>query len=240
MYYSPFRKISHKERIKLFLSSYSGFAAIVGLLCFIHCFLYHSLWINIEAPFQFMVSLGIVFDAVSLSIIASTVFYFITIYFPKQHKRKIEEQYIRRWLQQLEIYGNWILEDIGGNVDCSLDKFKQKSCNIDLKSKPQGNISMREFTPIDTWFEYFDNLFQWESIYMEQIVKYGDSVPSEILVEFEKYKQFDNLRKAVYTYNRYYEKNMLYRTIGGFSHLAWTHAHSLMSLPELYIKHLYD
>ena len=198
MDYSQFRKISHKERIKLFLSSYSGFAAIVGLLCFIHCFLYHSLWINIEAPFQFMVSLGIVFDAVSLSIIASTVFYFITIYFPKQHKRKIEEQYIRRWLQQLEI------------------------------------------TPIDTWFEYFDNLFHWESIYMEQIVKYGDSVPSEILVEFEKYKQFDNLKIAVYTYNRYYEKNILYRTIGGFSHLAWTHAHSLMSLPELYIKHLYD
>ena len=65
------------------------------------------------------------------------------------------------------------MEDIGGNVDCSLDKFKQKSCNIDLKSKPQG-ISMRELTPIDTWFEYFDNLFHWESIYMEQIVKYGD------------------------------------------------------------------
>ena len=62
MDYSQFRKISHKERIKLFLSSYSGFAAIVGLLCFIHCFLYHSLWINIEAPFQFMVSLGIVFE----------------------------------------------------------------------------------------------------------------------------------------------------------------------------------
>ena len=159
--------------------------------------------------------------------------------FQSSIKRKIEEQYIRRWLQQLEIYGNWILEDIGGNVDCSLDKFKQKSCNIDLKSKPQG-ISMRELTPIDTWFEYFDNLFHWESIYMEQIVKYGDSVPSEILVEFEKYKQFDNLKIAVYTYNRYYEKNILYRTIGGFSHLAWTHAHSLMSLPELYIKHLYD
>ena len=187
-----------------------------------------------------MASLGIVFDAVSLSIIASTVFYFITIYFPKQHKRKIEEQYIRKWLQQLEIYGKWILEDIGGNVDCSLEEFKQKSCNIDLKSKPQSNISMREFAPIDTWFEYFNNLFQWESIYMEQIVKYGDSVPTEILVEFEKYKQFDNLRNAVYTYNRYYEKDIVYRTIEGFSHLAWTHAHSLMNLPELYIKHLYD
>ena len=29
---------------------------------------------------------------------------------------------------------------------------------------------------------------------MEQIIKYGDSVPAEILVEFENYNQFDNLR----------------------------------------------
>lgn len=88
MDYSQFRKISHKERIKLFLSSYSGFAAIVGLLCFIHCFLYHSLWINIEAPFQFMVSLGIVFDAVSLSIIASTVFTLLQYIFQSSIKGK--------------------------------------------------------------------------------------------------------------------------------------------------------
>ena len=240
MYYSPFRKISRKERIKLFLFSYNGFAAIAGTLCFIHSFLYHSLWLNIEAPFQFMVSLGIVFDTVSLSIIASSVFYFITVYLPKQHKRKVEEEYIRRWLQQLEVYGRWILEDIGGNVGCSLEEFKQKSCNIDLKSKPQNNISMREFTPINSWFEYFENLFRWESLYMEQIVKYGDSVPAEILMEFEKYNQFDNLKNAVYTYKQNYGKDKVYNTIEGFSHLAWRHAHSLMSLPELYIKHLYD
>ena len=240
MYLSPVQKISRKERIRLFLSSYNGVVLIVGILCFIHSFLYHSLWINIEVPCQFMVSLGIVFDAISLSVIASTIFYFITVYLPKQHKRKVEEDYIRKWLQQLEVYGRWILEDIGGNVDCSLEEFKQKSRNIDLKSKPQKNISMREFTPINTWFEYFENLFRWESIYMEQIVKYGDSVPSEIIVEFEQYKQFDNLRSAVYTYKQHYGSDEVYNTISGFSHLAWTHAHSLMSLPKMYIRHMYD
>lgn len=240
MYYSPFRKISRKERIILFLLSYNGLVAIAGILCFIHSLLYYSLWLYIEAPFQFMVSLGIVFNAISLSIIASTVFYFLTVYFPKQHKRKVEEKYIRRWLQQLEVYGRWILEDIGGKVDCSLEEFSQKSYTIDLKSKPQKNISMREFTPIATWFEYFENIFQWESLYMEQIVKYGDSVPAEILVEFEEYKQFDNLKNAVCTYKQNYDKDKVYSTIGGFSRLAWKHAHSLMSLPELYIRHLYD
>lgn len=67
---------------------------------------------------------------------------------------------------------------------------------------------------------------------MEQIIKYGDSVPAEILVEFENYNQFDNLN-SVYNYKQNYAKDEVNFTIGGFSHLAWRHAHSLMSLPEI-------
>lgn len=240
MYLGPVEKISRKERIRLFLSSYNGFALISGILCFFHSILYHCLWINIEAPCQFMVSLGIVFDDISLSVIASTIFYFITVYLPKRHKRKVEEDYMRKWLQQLEAYGKWILEDIGGDINCTIEAFHEKASTIDLKSEPQNNISMREHTQIKTWFEYFENLFHWESAYIEQIVKYGDSVPAEIIVEFEQYRQFDNLRSALHTYKQYYGRNEAYNTISGFSHLAWTHAQSLMSLPKIYMKHMYD
>lgn len=240
MDFSKLQKIPHKKRIQLFLSSYNGFALIFGVICLIYSIVYHSFLIKIEAPYQFMVSLGVVFNAISLSVIASTIFYFITVYLPKQHKRKVEEYYIRKWLQQLEDYGKWILNDIGGNVTCSIDEFQEQARSIDLKSTPPSYISMRERTPIKTWFEYFENLFQWESVYIEQIVKYGDSVPAEIIVEFEQYKQFDNLRNAVYTYKRNYGIDKKYCTVSGFSHLAWEHAHSLMSLSEMYIKHMYD
>ena len=240
MFLSPLRKISRKERFRLFIASYNGWVAIAGTLCFIHSFLYHCLWINIKAPYHFMVGLGVVFDAISLSVIASTFFYFITVYLPKQHKRNVEEPYIRKWLQQLEVYGRWILEDIGEDKNCSLNTFQEKTRSIDLGSKPPSYISGRENTPINTWFDYFENLFKWESLYMEQIIKYGDSVPAEILVEFENYNQFDNLKNSVYNYKQKYGKDEVYITIGGFSHLAWRHAHSLMSLPEIYIKHMYD
>lgn len=240
MYLSPVKKISRKERIRLFLHSYNGFALIAGILCFIHSILYHYLWINIEAPCQFMVSLGIVFDDISLSVIASAIFYFITAYLPKQHKRKVEEDYIRKWLQQLETYGKWILEDIGGDVNCSIDEFHKKACDKDLKSKPPEYISVREYLDIKTWFEYFENLFQWESVYIEQIVKYGDSVPAEIIVEFEQYRQFDNVRNALCTYKQCYGSGGAYNKISGFSHLVWRHAKSLMSLPDMYIRHMYD
>lgn len=240
MYYSTLRKITIIERIKLFFFSYNGLVAISGLLCFAYCILYHSVFLTIETTSQFMVSLGIVFDAISLSIIASTVFYFFTVYFPRRHKRKVEEIYIRWWLQQLEAYGRRMIEDIGGDVNYSFEEFHNKAFNIDLKSQPDENISLREHATINTWFEYFNNLFKWEATYMEQIIKFGDSIPAEIFAEFEKYKQFDNLRNAVYNSNQYYGINKQCDTIGSFSHIVWKHAHSLMSLPELYVKHLYD
>ena len=55
------------------------------------------------------------------------------------------------------------------------------------------------------------------------------------------YSAGDNsLKNAVYVYKQYYDKDKAYSSIEGFSHLAWKHAHSLMVLPELYIKQLYD
>ena len=132
------------------------------------------------------------------------------------------------------------MEDIEEDKACSLETLQEKARSIDLGTKPPNYISGREFTPINTWFDYFENLLKWESLYMEQIIKYGDSVPAEILVEFENYNQFDNLRNSVYNYKQNYAKDEVNFTIGGFSHLAWRHAHSLMSLPEIYVKHMYD
>lgn len=240
MYYGKLREISCIERLKLFFSSYAGYTVIIGTICLLHSVLYQTLWINIEAPYKFMVPLGVVFNTICLSIVASTIFYFITTFFPKQHKRKVEEYYIRTWLQQLEVYGKWVLEDIGGSVDCSIDDFKEKSYKIDLKSRPDNKIFQGEFVVMDTWFDYFENFFQHEYLYMNQISKYSESVPSEILVEFEQYKQFDNFRNAVLTYKQFYGSSEIYRTIGGFSHIVWDHAHSLIGLPEIYIKHMYD
>ena len=51
---------------------------------------------------------------------------------------------------------------------------------------------------------------------------------------------FDNLKNSVYNYKQKYGKDEVYITIEGFSHLAWRHANSLMSLPEIYVKHMYD
>lgn len=241
MLMSPFRKITRFERGLLFLKSFSGLVFLVGILSLGYSIIYQIYLINIPAPYPFMVPLGNLLNAISLSIIASTIFYFITVYFPKRHRAKVNEKYIRKWLQQFEAYGKRLIQDFGCCTNYSLDDFERicNSKNIKLTDTPSQEISTRESKAMNTWFDYFDNLFAIENLYIEQIRKYGDSIPAEIYVEFEEYSQFDNLRKALHDYKIHASQNKIYK-IGDFSHIIWHHAHSLMSLPEIYIKHLYD
>ncbi len=241
MLMSPFRKITRFERSLLFLRSFSGFAFLFGILSLGYSIIYQTCLINIPAPYPFMVPLGNLLNVISLSIIASAIFYFITVYFPKRHRAKVNEKYIRKWLQQFEAYGQWLIQDFGCCINCSLDDFKRicNNKNIKLTDTPPEEISIRELKDLNNWFDYFDNLFSHENLYIEQIRKYGDSIPAEIYVEFEEYAQFDNLRKALHDYKIHASQKNIYK-IGDFSHIIWRHAHSLMSLPEIYIKHLYD
>ena len=241
MLMSPFRKITRFERSLLFLRSFSGFAFLFGILSLGYSIIYQTCLINIPAPYPFMVPLGNLLNVISLSIIASAIFYFITVYFPKRHRAKVNEKYIRKWLQQFEAYGQWLIQDFGCCINCSLDDFKRicNNKNIKLTDTPPEEISIRELKDLNNWFDYFDNLFSHENLYIEQIRKYGDSIPAEIYVEFEEYAQFDNLRKALHDYKIHANQKNIYK-IRDFSHIIWRHAHSLMSLPEIYIKHLYD
>lgn len=240
MFYHPFRKVTLRERFKLFFSSYNGWVAIAGIVCFIHTILYRVLWVNIQAPIDIFVHLGSVFDAISLSVIASAIFYFITVYLPRHHKRKVLQNNIIKWLQQLEYYGVNILEDFGGDISCTKEEFTKKTVGMKLMSCPHQRITIREQCPMNTWFDYFDNFFYWESVYMNQVIKYGDLIPPEIHIEFEKFNQFDNLKSAVYLYKENYDRDKIYQNVSGISGLIWLHAHSLIKLPEMYVLHMYD
>jgi hypothetical protein len=234
------KKIPVWKEVKLFIFSYSGFAAILGSFCLIFsigcaCFVMENEQSNWIPFIENM-------NAVALSIVASCVFYFITVYFPKRHRKRIEEKYIREWIQQLKYFGEQLIGDIA-DIDydkvkeCSHETFKNR-CNKDFTSSPKKEISLRERKVLNSWFDYFDNFFYYENIYMEQVAKYGSSVPAEVLVEFEKYNQFDNLKLAIYQYKNSITYNPeMYKNMANLEKLIWMHAQSLMSLPDLYINH---
>lgn len=64
--------------------SYSKIAIVILMLCIVYCILYESVLLKHEALNSFVYALGVVSNCVSLSIIASCIFYLVTDYFPKK------------------------------------------------------------------------------------------------------------------------------------------------------------
>lgn len=234
MIHSELPKISIRRKLKRFIHSYSGCAAFVGCISLVWAILYKCVLVYIPAPCVWMAELGDLFYPIALSLIASCVFYFITIYLPFCSKRKKEEYRIRTWIQQLVYYGECLKKDICGNKDCSQIEF-EAACNKDLMSPIDSEICDREQRRLQNWFDYFENHSYWVQVYMNQVLKYGDSIPPEILFEFEKYNQFDNFLSAVATYKQGYGKCPIYKNMSGFATIIWNRANSLIALDDMYV-----
>lgn len=224
-----------RRRLRIFLTSYSGVAAIVGTASLLLCVCYSIWWKYIPAPYNWMADCADILYPILQSIVASCVFYFVTVYFPYLKKRKKEENNIRRWIQQLVFYGDCLIEDISGEKQCPWEEF-QKVCNKDLMNDPiLQTICLREGRQLQNWFEYFDNHFYWIEFYSNKLLQYESSLPPEIKLKMDDYLQLDNLKSAVHTYKTFYDCEPIYHNMSGFARLIWNRAESLRSLDDLYI-----
>lgn len=131
------------------------------------------------------------------------------------------------------------MEDIAKKENCTYKEFITAASSICLNSQPPSYISSREFVKINTWYEYFENLFHWESVYMKEVEKYRDSVPAKILVKFEELRQFDNLRGAIYNHKKFIDAQAN-STLASLGDLIYQRARTLIDLSDLYIEHMYD
>ena len=105
---------------------------ILGCICLSWAVLYNLVFLEIDAPWQWMSALGDVFYAITLSVVASVIFYFITSYFPNKKRKVIIDRLILNWLQQLNWYGEMILGDI---ACCSYNKVLDKSKEEWIKTR---------------------------------------------------------------------------------------------------------
>ena len=132
MYIGKIKPLSLQQRVLCFLKSYTGIAMILGCICLSWAVLYNLVFLEIDAPWQWMSALGDVFYAITLSVVASVIFYFITSYFPNKKRKVIIDRLILNWLQQLNWYGEMILGDI---ACCSYNKVLDKSKEEWIKTR---------------------------------------------------------------------------------------------------------
>lgn len=136
-------QLNKKQRLGKFSKTLSFKLIIVGLLIGGWAFVYKFWLLDIVAPFAFFVPLGDLCYGVALSIIASIIFYFVTVFIPKYQSRKKINSVIERNLYQLYKLSDLIMHDISGILE--FDETKKgdwmASCEGDLKNEgPKWSI----------------------------------------------------------------------------------------------------
>lgn len=229
------------NRIKHFFKSSLNVIMIIALTGFsIWLFIYEYKLINIEAPFDFMPALGKVYEAVSASVIASIVFYYISVYIPERKQKKNIYGLMTHYLMQFKCISDEISEQISGESDItkvSIDYWR-KRCKGDLRTEgPLKSLFSENLKPM-TWEEFFKAVIINEDYYFEKILEYRVYLPIELQLDLEKLSNNDNFRNAYNQYCKYYGQqiapNFDYRNISGFGNVIYNHARLLKELISKY------
>lgn len=238
-------QLNKKQRLGKFSKTLSFKLIIVGLLIGGWAFVYKFWLLDIVAPFAFFVPLGDLCYGVALSIIASIIFYFVTVFIPKYQSRKKINSVIERNLYQLYKLSDLIMHDISGILE--FDETKKgdwmASCEGDLKSEgPKWSI-FNPFGEKISWADYFDAIIVNEDHYIARLRDYRQFLPEEVLLLIDDIENTDKFRSAFHQYVGMYgeiihtadgEDLDVYRNINGFNNVLWNHMKNMHQILTAY------
>lgn len=250
LFYGEIPSLSNYKKICLFFKSFHGLALITGVICMTLAIIYKCLLVNIPAKYEWMIGCGEVFYNIELSIIASCIFYFITIYFPeKKQSNKLAPQIIFL-LNQFVHIGNEILTDIGDDKEISKDDFNTKANKIKMNEIPgktslykintKFNTILKNAYPVpQNWYQFFRLYFEEEDNVIYRLQPFWGYLPEEVIIDLQKIQNNDNLRQAINYYEYNYTNNIIigdtnFTNLGGVSNLIWLHIKCLQEIVTKY------
>lgn len=210
---------------------YSRMALIVSIVCFLFCVLYESVFTLYEAPCHFIYSLGVVFDCVFLSIIASCIFYFITDFFPKLNQKNKIKAYVQEQLSSLSELGRNATEDILGKKP----QIDYSRCSKDLISAVGDTVQKENcFNKSGNWFDYFDSLKIMEDVYINRLSIFESNIPVEVKLSIVNLTGKPCIIRDTSNGRKAYSSDSTKRAISSYAEEIKEHINSLTDILELY------
>lgn len=214
--------------------SYSKLALSLSILCIAYCILYESVLLKYEALNDFIYAVGVVFNCVALSIIASCIFYFVTDYFPKKHQQDQVRNYIISNLELLEEIGRNAFIDITHNSNPTKQEFMDCS-NLDLMKKEAASSQENSlFAKSTNWFEYFGYMQKAETCIIQQLMIFESMIPIEVRLIFIELQKENTIFSDSKLYMRFYNNDKSKRTVKVYANDIYNHISSLVKLKSIY------
>ena len=244
-------KLNKSQSFKRLSQTMSFKLLIVGFVISIWAFVYKFYLLEIEAPYAFMFPLGDLCYGVALSVIASILFYFITIFLPKYQSRRKISKVIERNLYQLVRLADMIMHNWSDilNFDETKKEEWMARCTGNLKNDgPLKSV----FNPLGekmSWAEFFDAIIFNEEHYIERLRDYRQYLPEEVLLLIDDIENTDRFRSVLQLYKSMYghilttqdgERLDLYRDIKGFNNVLWNHMKNLHDILPAYQMSVID
>lgn len=230
------------RKTKLFVCSYAGITLIIGVCCLVWCILYKLVLLRIPSS-DIMFQSGELTYAISVSIIASVIFYFIVTYIPDYKKKQAASIQIEFWLNQIVKNGEFMLNALSGDFSGDVyEKSRRNWRNITNKPlKPDETIIIGKLFEFKDWFDFFDYFFQEEDYYIGKLEKYIQYLPLEVIMVFDKLESMDSLRYAVNQYKENYGIEVIpgfkYDNMSGFENILLSHIENMLSVVKVYQEH---
>lgn len=216
--------------------SYSKIALVISIIGAVFCLLYESVFLKYEAPNDFIYALGVVTNCVALSVIASCIFYFVTVYFPKKHERDQIRKHIISNLELLEGIGKNAFKDIVKRCNPNEQEFTE-NCNQDLMQRlGSSNQDNPLFAKASNWFEYFDRIHKTEKSIIQQLMIFESMIPIEVRLELIELQKQNTLFSDSKSFQEVYNSDITKRSIRVYSKDIYSHLLSLTELKNIYNK----
>lgn len=216
--------------------SYAKLSLFIAIICIVYCILYESVLLKYEAYNDFTYALGVVFNCVALSIIASCIFYFVTDYFPKKHQQDQIRNYIISNLELLGKIGKNAFIDIVNKNNPTQQEFID-NCDLDLFTLPQTtSLENQSFQKPTNWFEYFELMYRMETCIIEQLMMFESMIPIEVKLKFIELQKRNTIFSDSKSYKQFYNSDKTKRSIKVYANDIYGHIYFLVELKRIYNK----
>jgi hypothetical protein len=188
----------------------------IFLICIIllfYAFIYQFFLVKIPEFIKFGYETGIITYNLSMSIIASGIFYYLVVFLPEKKKKKKVSKIINYVFDQIDFiaigtFGD-ILKSTGQKHRTELPKkaeeFMAICHDISLSSKPPDYFAGSATVPLNNWYEYFKYNFGYDDKHLDILQKHSTFLNPEIILLMHNLSSHE-FRKAVNQYHMEYEK----------------------------------
>lgn len=230
----------NKNEIKIIKAFFENLVTIITITLLIYVILYQLYLIKIIEIVDWGYEIGVVTYNLSLSIIASGVFYYLVVYIPEKRKKKKVRQVINYHFEQIEI--NCFLtytaiknisgiENAPANFPENIDEFRSICKDMLLTSRPPDYFAVSALVPLNNWFEYFKYNFKYEDKNLEELYKFSNYLEPDTMQLMHDLSSH-TFRSVIYQYHSQYETHDYATKFDSLSHILHYYLKTLLKFKQ--------